>query len=221
MDYNRRYYEKNRETSLAQANRYNEEHRDERRDYDRRYKAANREILNERAKSRYWADPEKHREKAARDRAKDPVGYRAKRRQWRLDNIESYLAIERRSAEKHREKRNAAAREYARVNPENNRRQQHRRRIRLQSGEVFTVLERDLRRLLHRYNHACFYCGGEEGLTLDHVIPVARGEFSRHSIGNLIPACKPCNSSKSDRTIMEWRLGRISPSRVRRRKKAA
>jgi 5-methylcytosine-specific restriction endonuclease McrA len=217
----RDYYERHREAEIAAAKKYQKENPELVASQWKRYREENRELLNEKAKARYWADPEKHREKAARDRAKDPVGYRAKRRQWRLENLDKYLEVERRSAEKHREKRNAAAREYAKANPENNRRQQHRRRIRLQSGEVFTVLERDLRRLLHRYNHACFYCGGEEGLTLDHVIPVARGEFSRHSIGNLIPACKPCNSSKSDRTIMEWRLGRISPSRVRRRKKAA
>jgi 5-methylcytosine-specific restriction endonuclease McrA len=35
------------------------------------------------------------------------------------------------------------------------------------------------------------------------VIPIARG--GKHSIGNLVVACKPCNSQKNKRTIQEWR----------------
>ncbi|TVL89887.1 hypothetical protein CD790_25470 [Streptomyces sp. SAJ15] len=26
----------------------------------------------------------------------------------------------------------------------------------------------------------------------------------RHAEGNLAPACKPCNSSKSDKLLIEW-----------------
>ena len=216
----RDYYERNREAQIAAAKQYQAENRERVAADSKRYREENRELLAEKAKTRYWEDPETHRERAKRMRAADPEAYRAKKRQWRLNSLDRYLEVERRSAEKHREKRNAAARQYAKENPENNRRGQHRRRIRKQQGEVFTVLERDLRRMLHRYGYACYYCGGKEEMTVDHVIPVSRGELSRHSIGNLLPACKSCNSSKSDRTIMEWRLGRISPSRVRRRRAA-
>lgn len=50
---------------------------------------------------------------------------------------------------------------------------------------------------------ACAYCGSTERLTLDHVIPLARG--GQHRVGNLVAACKPCNSRKHARDEMEFR----------------
>ena len=43
----------------------------------------------------------------------------------------------------------------------------------------------------------CHYCGkqvGEEALTMDHVVPVARGGRSTKS--NVAPCCEACNKSK-------------------------
>jgi 5-methylcytosine-specific restriction endonuclease McrA len=78
------------------------------------------------------------------------------------------------------------------------------RRTRLKGNGVFTVTDRDWKRLCRRYDNRCFYCGSDGPLTMDHVIPISRG--GRHSVGNLLPACKGCNSTKNNRTIMEWRL---------------
>lgn len=41
----------------------------------------------------------------------------------------------------------------------------------------------------------CFYCG-KIATTIDHVVPKAMGGSSRKD--NLVPACKSCNSNKSD-----------------------
>ena len=43
----------------------------------------------------------------------------------------------------------------------------------------------------------CAYCGtkvGAAGLTMDHVVPVARG--GRSVRGNLVASCKECNNRK-------------------------
>lgn len=43
----------------------------------------------------------------------------------------------------------------------------------------------------------CHYCGGvfkPSELTMDHVIPVARG--GRSERGNIVPCCKKCNNEK-------------------------
>lgn len=43
----------------------------------------------------------------------------------------------------------------------------------------------------------CHYCGGKfqaSELTLDHVVPIARGGESTK--GNVVTACKACNASK-------------------------
>ena len=50
----------------------------------------------------------------------------------------------------------------------------------------------------------CAYCGGafsERELTMDHVVPVARG--GRSVRGNVAPACKECNNRKKLMTPAE------------------
>jgi 5-methylcytosine-specific restriction endonuclease McrA len=74
------------------------------------------------------------------------------------------------------------------------------RRVRVKENGVFLILPKEYRKLS---NQNCFYCGSKDSLTIDHVIPIARG--GRHSIGNIVIACKPCNSQKNKRTIQEWR----------------
>ena len=53
----------------------------------------------------------------------------------------------------------------------------------------------------------CAYCGrpvGAPALTMDHVVPVARG--GRSSKGNVVPACKDCNNRKKMMTPAEQLL---------------
>jgi 5-methylcytosine-specific restriction endonuclease McrA len=42
----------------------------------------------------------------------------------------------------------------------------------------------------------CQYCGNQKDLTLDHLIPKAKG--GKTSWNNLVTACKKCNSTKGD-----------------------
>ena len=59
----------------------------------------------------------------------------------------------------------------------------------------------------------CHYCGGKfdrDLLTMDHIVPLARG--GKSTKGNLVPSCKPCNSNKKYYTpaeiILRERLGK-------------
>ena len=59
----------------------------------------------------------------------------------------------------------------------------------------------------------CHYCSREtspRALTMDHLVPIARGGRSTKS--NLVPACKECNNAKKQMLPMEWEqyLSRIS-----------
>ena len=50
----------------------------------------------------------------------------------------------------------------------------------------------------------CHYCGrtvGAPALTMDHLVPIVRG--GRSNKGNLVPACKPCNTAKRHRLAFE------------------
>ena len=51
----------------------------------------------------------------------------------------------------------------------------------------------------------CHYCGRPtpaRELTMDHIVPLARG--GRSTKGNCVPACKECNNRKKSLLPMEW-----------------
>jgi 5-methylcytosine-specific restriction endonuclease McrA len=51
----------------------------------------------------------------------------------------------------------------------------------------------------------CHYCGrptAPKALTMDHIVPIARG--GRSTKGNLVPCCKECNNAKKQLLPIEW-----------------
>lgn len=76
------------------------------------------------------------------------------------------------------------------------------RRARLAGATARPLPKRVVRRLRAA---TCAYCGGPGG-TVDHVVPLSRG--GQHAEGNLVPACRPCNSSKADKLLIEWLIAR-------------
>ena len=51
----------------------------------------------------------------------------------------------------------------------------------------------------------CHYCGRAvpaRELTMDHIVPLVRG--GRSTRGNVVPACKDCNTRKKSLLPMEW-----------------
>lgn len=55
-----------------------------------------------------------------------------------------------------------------------------------------------------RSKGVCHYCGKTftpSELTMDHLVPLARG--GRSTKGNLVPACKDCNSAKKHKLAFE------------------
>lgn len=54
----------------------------------------------------------------------------------------------------------------------------------------------------------CHYCGrqvGAKALTMDHIVPLSRG--GRSTKGNVVPACKECNTRKQYRLAFEFDSG--------------
>lgn len=51
----------------------------------------------------------------------------------------------------------------------------------------------------------CHYCGNKvlpRSLTMDHIVPLVRG--GKSAKGNVVPACKECNTKKKHSLLMEW-----------------
>jgi 5-methylcytosine-specific restriction endonuclease McrA len=62
----------------------------------------------------------------------------------------------------------------------------------------------------------CHYCRRHVGvrqLTMDHIVPLGRG--GRSVRGNVVPACKDCNTRKQSLLPIEWDeyLARLSAAR--------
>ncbi|MBA0751935.1 hypothetical protein Gogos_000822, partial [Gossypium gossypioides] len=55
--------------------------------------------------------------------------------------------------------------------------------------------------VLFRDNFTCQYCSARDNLTIDHVLPVARGGEWKWE--NLVTACAKCNSKKGQKTLKE------------------
>ena len=54
------------------------------------------------------------------------------------------------------------------------------------------------RNILRRDGNRCQYCGSNDRLTLDHVVPKSQG--GPDSWDNLVAACVPCNNKKGNHT---------------------
>lgn len=157
--------------------------------------------------------------------AKDPSKYTKYSDAWRAANPERVRENQRRSqklryaerpdvravmvkraaewTEANREKSRQIKSAYKKRNPDQVRLDVERRRARKAGLATYEVTPRQWLRLCRRFNGRCAYCGERSDLTQDHVVPVALG--GHFSIGNLLPACGKCNSSKGDKLLVEWR----------------
>lgn len=145
----------------------------------------------------------------------------AKNRQYRAENPEAVKATNRKQYLSDRKNRIAMASQRIKDNPAKHakymaisKKRRHlqiaadarRRNARRKSNGVFFISKKELERL---NRGPCFYCQATGKMTIDHVVAIARG--GTDSIGNLVAACKSCNSRKRELTIMEWRRKRETP----------
>lgn len=167
--------------------------------------AARRRVPVDQLKRQKYASPEERREAFNARRRGVPRSERElarhseRQKQVRAEGGEALRARERERARLWRLANPEAARRKAQ-------RDTSRRTARKRNADVRDVSERDLQRLLDRQRGCCFYCDQPEPTTLDHLIPLVRG--GRHSIGNLVWACRTCNTSKGGRLVVEYRFGR-------------
>lgn len=121
--------------------------------------------------------------------------------QYREANREKLRQYQKDWAVANRDKERAKSAKYLANHKEWNALKSQKRRARRANCETLKISKKDMLRI---YNQNCSFCGTKEDITLDHIIPISRG--GRHSIGNLQSLCRSCNSSKKDKTIMEWRV---------------
>jgi 5-methylcytosine-specific restriction endonuclease McrA len=182
---------------------------------NRLYQQANRERISTRDKQRRLVDGDKMRAQSRANYAK----HRKKRLEYGAkkykENRHQYLAYDRARYPLIAERKRAQAKAWREANPERYKAQMdswrernldkhnenaRKRRARVRNAKTGLITDREIKRLL---SAPCAYCGAIREITIDHVVPLARG--GDHTIGNFLPACKSCNSRKKDSFITEWR----------------
>lgn len=82
----------------------------------------------------------------------------------------------------------------------------NRRRARKSAAEVSGPVPASVYAAI-RASGPCVYCGAA-AQTVEHIVPLARGGWEHPD--NLVPACGPCNSSKSAKLLAEWDPERVA-----------
>ena len=60
----------------------------------------------------------------------------------------------------------------------------------------------DWETVLKEFDYKCAYCGNDEDLEQDHLVPVNKG--GTYTVENIVPACRHCNASKGSKDAFKW-----------------
>nr|WP_290224315.1 HNH endonuclease signature motif containing protein [Trichocoleus desertorum] len=185
LDYNRR----NRQKRRNYMREYYKRKRLERSNYNKQYRQENSQRLIEYGRAKYLQNRE---------------AILAQKREDRKLNPEKYRQRGQKNYQKHREQK-LARNKIWRTSPRGRliRRQleQKREAIKKLNHQVSYTPEQQ-QSILEAFSNCCAYCASPEVLTLDHFIAIANG--GSETLGNLLPACRSCNSSKQNKDPKEW-----------------
>ena len=91
--------------------------------------------------------------------------------------------------------------------------QQQKRRAR-KAAVVHDLTAEQWESTLEYFGYQCAYCGQKEDLEQDHFVPLCMG--GGYTVGNIIPACPSCNSSKGGGDPNVWCQRHVAPKRLKR-----
>lgn len=154
--------------------------------------------LKEKAVEWYKNNLDKHRNIARISHKK----YREKRKEYyksyREEHKEYYRSYNKEYYYNNKEYYQQKKKEWYKNNKDKVKETNEQRRAR-KNGLNGNVFETEWKELCSHYGNVCLRCGSSDKLTQDHVVPLSKGGF--HTIYNLQPLCRSCNSSKRDKTI--------------------
>jgi len=120
---------------------------------------------------------------------------------YRINNMEKSLETLRRYRKNNKVKIKEAHRKWRKGNPEKVSEYGRKRRT-IRRKLSATLTSKQWEKCKEYFNYSCAYCGKSSPLERDHFIALTNnGEYSRD---NIIPACRICNASKSNREFSVW-----------------
>lgn len=179
-DWNKKKYQRNRETSIRCNRQFHKNNPEYKKQYNQKYQELNRDRIKQQKKKKYEENREEilaaNRIRLRKYYAENREKIRAKKRSEYQQNLSYFRQV----CNFHSRKR--------RSRKENN----HHAAYNLEQIQY----------LYKQFDDKCAYCGLKEQLTLDHFIAISKG--GPDCLGNFLPACPRCNSSKHDADPMEW-----------------
>lgn len=143
------------------------------------------------------------RENAQKYRSNHPERSRASVHKYRRSHPETILAAQQRR--RHSGSSAEVARRWRQKHPEYRKVHADRerlRRFRKKASRLIDYTSEQVRERFAEFDNCCAYCGNVGNLTLDHFIAIKRG--GPDCLGNIVPACNGCNSSKRASEPLEW-----------------
>lgn len=178
------YYYANRKEILFKKRAYTQQTKVHKRQYNQAYRAANLEILKAKAKERNARTLEQRR-----------ISQRA---YW----------------EKNKSKCAAWRKAYRQRHPDRKTALENKRRAMERNAPTdVTGSARFYAWIKNQDFVTCTYCGtyiSGSAVHIDHIVPISRG--GHHAPDNFCVSCGPCNSSKHDQLLSEWKR---CPERIR------
>jgi 5-methylcytosine-specific restriction endonuclease McrA len=159
---------------------YREQHQEERRAYNTKYAATH---------------AEQERARKAKYRAEHVEERRVYRAAYRAAHLGQELANDRAYAAAHPGEKRIRQAAWRKARPEVVAASKQRRRARKANAPVNDLTAAQWLAIKAHYGYRCVYCGRKmQRLTQDHITPFEKG--GSHTLHNVVPACKPCNSKK-------------------------
>jgi 5-methylcytosine-specific restriction endonuclease McrA len=125
-----------------------------------------------------------------------------KNKLWMQNNPEKKKAKNTKWRKANPEKAKNAVEQHRVNNPEKYTSYRANRRARFRGAKGNGITSQQIKDLIAKQSNICIYCKKKGNLTLDHIIPLARGGL--HDITNAQMICKSCNSSKCAKDPYEY-----------------
>lgn len=131
-------------------------------------------------------------------------------KQYRIDNPNYHSDYSKEYYKENKEYAKEYNKQYREDNPEVYRLHTQKRNI-VKDNLPNTLNNVEWNKIMEDFNHSCAYCGISEGdhlkkwgeiLHREHFIALSNG--GGYEVGNIIPSCRSCNSSKRSRDFFEW-----------------
>lgn len=133
---------------------------------------------------------------------------RANGKKWYVANAEKkkQQVKEARKDPEHYKRQLESNRQWRARNPDKAREYAKRTHARRRGAPVADLTVDEWKDLLESANHQCVYCGVKfdenNPAQQDHILPVSLG--GHHTKNNILPACRKCNRSKGNMTIVNF-----------------